>query len=332
MKQIIFLIAAILMPVYALAQEGLVGVLYHGDDFKIYYSNEALKNAMEDAEDGDIITLSPGLFAGTTIDKAVTIRGAGIGAVGSVDNGTSNPTIISGSHKINISGDSESGHTLNIEGVIFEQELRISNLSNAIIAKSRFLGAVLSDSKPTIDNVSFVQCVFDNRIDLYTNNTISIYNSVLARLFTPNNFYVNCYNSVLLHPDSNATGFDRQEFTYHNCIFVSEYSGAIINYSKAFNCLFIGKHSSKGAFSGTNTSIERQNITVPDGEEIFVSGSFYELNENGKKYLGDDGTEVGIYGSKMPFSTVTSYPQIKKFNVSPESTTDGKLKIEFEIQ
>lgn len=48
-------------------------------------------------------------------------------------------------------------------------------------------------------------------------------------------------------------------------------------------------------------------------------------------YLGTDGTPVGMYGGKFPFTLTPSYPIITTFNVSPETDSDGKIEVEIEI-
>ena len=65
--------------------------------------------------------------------------------------------------------------------------------------------------------------------------------------------------------------------------------------------------------------------------KVFKDETYYQLTDEAAKYLGSDGKQVGLYGGSLPFSLKTNYPQIKKFTVAPESTSDGKLKIEIEI-
>lgn len=332
MKHLFSLLTVLLLPLLVSAQEGLVAVLYHGDDFKTYYSSEAFKNAMVDAENGDIITLSPGTFTAATLNKAVTIRGAGIGSVDPMNNETTPQTIINGSPiYANVNPESSSGHTLNIEGIVFNGSFSIYHLSDAIISKTRFNSYVADyNNDAVIDNITFIQCIFDESIGLKSNHSCSVYNSVLKG-FHSDYPKANIINSVVLIPNSYCF-FDNNNLTYRNCIFVSDHDTAYMSSSIVNNCVWTGKHSENDPFLNANGNPDRNNKVIPEDEEIFIEGSFYMLNENGKGYLGSDGTEVGIYGSGLPFSTVTSYPQIKKFNISPESTTDGKLKIEFEIQ
>lgn len=74
--------------------------LSHAGNVKCFYGKEALVNAVAEAENGDNITLSSGLFSGTTIDKAITVKGAGM-SPDTINNIT--PTTISSALTINTS-------------------------------------------------------------------------------------------------------------------------------------------------------------------------------------------------------------------------------------
>ena len=58
----------------------------------------------------------------------------------------------------------------------------------------------------------------------------------------------------------------------------------------------------------------------------------YELTETAAAtYLGDDGTQVGIYGGTNPFNPTPTNPQVKKFTVN--STTEGdQLKVKINVE
>lgn len=58
----------------------------------------------------------------------------------------------------------------------------------------------------------------------------------------------------------------------------------------------------------------------------------FELcNEAKTKYLGTDGTEVGMHGGLLPYNSIPSYPRITKMNVANKTTADGKLSVEIEV-
>lgn len=59
----------------------------------------------------------------------------------------------------------------------------------------------------------------------------------------------------------------------------------------------------------------------------------FELTDEAKaKYLGIDGTEVGIHGGILPWDTTPSNPQITKCKVASKSTADGKLSVDIEVK
>ena len=58
----------------------------------------------------------------------------------------------------------------------------------------------------------------------------------------------------------------------------------------------------------------------------------FELTDAAKaKYLGDDGTQVGIHGGSVPYTPITMKPKITKCNVASKSTADGKLSVDIEV-
>lgn len=70
------------------------------------------------------------------------------------------------------------------------------------------------------------------------------------------------------------------------------------------------------------------------GDELDkLDSETFELTDEAKtKYLGTDGTEVGIYGGILPFDPTPTNPQITKCNVASKSTADGKLSVDIEVR
>ena len=68
-----------------------------------------------------------------------------------------------------------------------------------------------------------------------------------------------------------------------------------------------------------------------NGTDGFSFNELYELTDEAKtKYIGTDGTQVGLHGG-MGFDLVPSTLQITKCEVAPRSTTDGKLSVSIEV-
>ena len=65
----------------------------------------------------------------------------------------------------------------------------------------------------------------------------------------------------------------------------------------------------------------------------YNAATTFELTDEAKElYKGDDGTEVGMYGGNLPFSSKMQAPQITKCDVAPKTTDDGKLSVDIEVK
>lgn len=64
----------------------------------------------------------------------------------------------------------------------------------------------------------------------------------------------------------------------------------------------------------------------------FNENASFVLTQTAKtQYLGNDGTEVGIYGGLVPFSEYPSFPRIISMSVGKKATSDGKLNVDIEV-
>ena len=81
-KSILMVVAwclALCYGVEANAQNKQIAVLQHGDNMNAYYGVDAFREAMDNAQSGDLISLSSGQFnPPDSIGKAVVIQGAGM--------------------------------------------------------------------------------------------------------------------------------------------------------------------------------------------------------------------------------------------------------------
>lgn len=139
---------------------------------------------------------------------------------------------------------------------------------------------------------------------------------------------------------------------FFNCILVapggivhSEFSNSILwgsNKLASSNVAYQCVANYTGTTTGdmfANLIGDLGNVSLSDSTALFKTfrGTYsetetFELTDSAKvKYLGTDGTQVGIYGGTLPFSPQVSMPQIKKFKVAPKSTEDGKLSVEIEV-
>ncbi len=326
---------------YVAAQSSLIATLSHENDVKVFYGASALKEAHEAAVGGDIITLSSGTFNSVNITKAITLRGAGM-AVDTVNNVM--PTILSGTFIIS---ESDSIHNLTMEGLYHNGRITYSGkLSSAQFIRCRFNSLKASDS--SMYNCSFLNCrISDSFVcqgygNMFCNCIIEDIVFTLNGITTTINHVYGSglfYNCVLNIDESNPLSMCTSSSSFENCILIYDATTRILGSgTSAYNCLVVGTTNDIFANVPNNT-----NKVVSLYSDVFKTyktmasianndDETFELTEEAKtKYLGLDGTQVGIYGGAIPYNTTTATPKITKCNVAAKSTVDGKLSVDIEV-
>lgn len=340
------------------AQTNRIATLKHGEYMSHYYGLDALTDAYNAAQAGDVITLSPGTFTWPNIysynfEKSITVRGAGF------DNPEGN-TYISGEISICLSGNEA---VATWEGVIFNTRVNIQRKANA-------------EEQGTLN---FIKCDFTGsdyglRLNLEYNNLkkapkVRLYNCIVRNTcyfeygscpdFVAYNSYVKtpkCNSSISLAPAAIASfvncviEFNKDAqyacgFNLYNsiCNWVGDYAGddwncILPSTTTSENCLSINKSA---LFNYTATNINNKYAdSVSDVFKTYTGNlsiwsvitEKFELTDEAKAtYLGTDGTEIGMYGGMYPYTTNLQYPIVSKFNVEPRTTKEGKLTVEIEV-
>ena len=336
------LVATSAMGVFA--QNSLVATLNHNDTIKVYYGSNALKNAHSAAVDGDVITLSSGTFLATDITKGITLRGAGAWPDTVAKR---KPTVITGDIKI---GSEKKGvNNLTIEGIYHNHTITFDGTSNnTYLLKSRFKTIRVDEGGEAgvLNNATVVHCSITASI-VCRESTINFMNCVIS---TPNNSY---------HNQKGAMGFNncviwnfRGDFvnasTFTNSVIyqgitASGYSTIYSELSSscmAYNCVNPNKVSDSKRYLFTNIPNSTNVYSTSDvvfktyrGTDLAKCDTeTFELTDSAKTtFLGVDGTQVGIYGGSFPFDRTVTVPQITKFEVAKQSTSDGKLNVNIEV-
>lgn len=339
MKKILFLVTLISLMCFnfAKAQSSLIATLSHDDDVKVFYGTDALSQAHAAATSGDVITLSSGTFTATDITKAITLRGAGM-AMDSLNNIYN--TIITGDFNCTIS---DTTTNLKMEGIYHNGSFKYDKIRRAQFLKCRFKIITYNNKQTSqLRDCVFLNCRIADGLGTYSNSIGNMfYNSIIEDFYTngvntQSNIFDNC---IIICTNATYNFRNLGMNTFKNCIFINNISN---NYLKlgaiAYNCIAVG--------SNTDTFREIPNTTnkvVPLLSDVFLTynsilsiakndDETFELTEDAKtKYLGLDGTEVGIYGGTFPYTTVLETPKIKKCNVAAKSTADGKLSVDIEV-
>lgn len=333
-KLFLSLVAAMMCATATFAQKDRVATLTHEGTVKTFYGTDALREALEAADDGDVISLSSGVFHIERISKGVTILGAGM-----QDDEEQNveKTWIRGISStgyqckigVNISEDAE--HPLNFKNVQVGDDYHklqlYSDLRDATFTKC-FIEGGIDEENAVCKNVNFVQCsckYINHKQDSEAN-------------------YLNCY--IEAH-----SGFQIRtgsSISFMNCTLIGDcfYN---FNNSTFLNCVLYETSTSSTSDDRLNTSNTVDNClgyhhhtekTVWDNgksckvihTDIFKEGTFYELTDEAKALISStDGTEIGMYGGQYPYNPIPDGPRITKFNVATKSSADNKLSVDVEV-
>lgn len=330
MKKFLVAFLSVLFGVFetSYAQSTLLASLNHNGEITVFYGATALREAHAAATHGDVISLSSGSFLSVDIEKAVTIRGAGM-ELDSVRN--IEPTIITKDFKITIPDGVQqrlvlegiySDFTIRNEGVLISPQFmkcRFNYLndgaqSNKCMKDAQFIHCRIAGnfSSHGYFTATFVNCVISAATIWYSN----IHNCIIGRTDALTNCYVT--NSIFFNKSKDRPSFylDKSVSAY-NCVSVPH---------DAFS-------SYKNNYTNTYTTTYEEIFKTFNNEDLKFDSENFELTDEAKtKFLGIDGTQVGIYGGNLPFSSIPTNPQIIKCNVAGKSTADGKLSIDVEVK
>ena len=330
MKKFLFSFVALFCVTISFAQSSLLATLSHEGQISTFYGATALREAHSAATHGDIITLSSGTFVSVDITKAITLRGAGM-AIDSVHNTL--PTVISGNFDINIA-DSVS-QKLTIEGVYSNHDIAYINVNNPVLLKCRFKRFIKNSSFCKLKDAMFIHCRIAGEIGLGDCSSASLINCIVnwptgysssmsnyeftnCVVFFPNNVHMSSFiNCVLIGSNANLCGVNSDCTAYNN---ISNHKDSFIGIPNTTNRIvenleLLFKTYHKG---GGFNNLDSENFELTDAAKA--------------KYLGSDGTQVGIYGGMLPYNTTPSNPQITKCKVASKSTADGKLSVDIEVK
>ena len=340
MKKSIILALSLTLSVATFAQQ--LATLNHNGNTTAYYGMNALQQAHAAAVNGDIITLSSGIFNSVDITKAVTIRGAGAW----IDtNGKSN-TILYNGFTLNVPEDTM--FNLVIEGVYAMNKINMASVYNPLFRKCHFV--TFGDfSNGLMRNANFENCIveiwrnykstntspwpaqgtqFINSVVLSTNNGVNVGEDPAT--------FINC---ILAQNPNSSNMLGR---LFQNCIMYynySSYNSPTNNSSTAFNCMFVNTNTSypnTSLFSDMANHVLwskiGMNTVFKTFDGTYGSTTTFELQDSiAANYLGTDGTQIGIYGGFHPFSPKVTSPVIKSINVAQRNNSEGKLEVNIEM-
>ncbi|MBQ9560449.1 MAG: hypothetical protein IJV08_10815 [Bacteroidaceae bacterium] len=338
MKKTLLLIILGLAAMAVQAQNAQVATLFYKNGLgntETFYGDQALISALGKCNNGDVITLSGGAFqAPSEFNKSITVRGAGMKADPTL--GTL-PTVLVGDFRL--TNNLYSG--LSFEGIYHNGTIQYGTSLAPQFTKCRLNEIVSAVSNSKVTDAQFVHCKIAGQLALGSQCTAT------------------CVNCVVNNPTSFGVAFGTSityygRFVFTNCVL---YTNSPLIRSSAFtNCVVYDNLSNgEGVFHSSNVmnynvgySTGGLNIfpqtdtnflfTTHDafvsGLEITIDGEMDALDYTlgrGRFFLGSDGTQVGIYGSALPYSEKITGPRITQATVASETTNDGLLSVDITV-
>ncbi len=319
-KLFLLLTAAIACGVGAMAQDSRVATLQHGTHFRTYYGTDAFISAHNDASDGDVITLTAGVFNLCDVTKALTIRGEGM-----------QKTVLQKSipqFKIPMNN----LYSLSLEGLTVSN----TNTSGTIAIESTGGFATITISKCVLTGgsyyVKFTNC-----------NAVVMNSEIKIKTLGNCNSSITCINSKM-------TTLEGGTFDVQNCVITgtANVSNSIIKNSIVYGVTTLNDTNEsshclvKEGSSGFDNSWYVKTVAPePDPwdetpstyvlwDELFT-GNYHLTAEASQNYIGTDGTEIGIYGGAYPYDITPDYPLVKNIEVKGIHE-NGKLSVKINVE
>lgn len=316
MQRVLIIMLTAFLGILANAQSVPVAILTSGENVTTFYGSSSLKQACETAVDGDIITLSAGVFwSPGHLGKSLTIKGVGM------DKDAGEYSRIMGDYLY--LDPNEANIITKIENIYFDANIEIQSNRDVELKKCSFY-KIAQQNEDCNGKLTITNCIVRGEISIY--GPVISTNSFFD--FTGWSFNMNVMNDKYPHYFVNCVFRNRiPNSTVENSVFwVSDYNTLLDGSTSASGCKYVGPQD---RFFESQT---KDNECLPKDTEVFKPDTFYELtDEYAAKWLCKDGSQIGLYGGPEPFSTVPSNPRISKFNVASRTTPDGKLSVDIEV-
>lgn len=309
--------------------EELVATLNHEGTLSAYYGTTAFVEAMENAENGDEITLTGGVFDSPdysiTYEKAVTIRGAGVKEVKA---NKTKATEITDNLTFDLPADTN--EKLFIEGVrlndvtVKSSELIEATISKCTASEIRCEGSLLTVINCDVDNVSSTDIGY-----------AYFKNCVINRVNTSKSFHCT-YEHCLYKRDSISANAVSHSVFRHCIIKGFDYYYDFPYTVQFFNCILVDvKRWNGGETYYCKAQMESCYIIDDMNVQLYGKSSvsvFTHLTEEAQSlYPSTDGTEIGIYGGEYPYTDDITLPYVTNLVIG-DRTANGKLPVTIEVK
>jgi len=339
------IICCILLSQTVKAQDPIT-TLQHAGVTSVFYGTTAFSDAYTASAKGDTLYLSSdGFTPPATIAKKLTIIGTGHFPDSA---SVKIRTTILGGLTINAGADS-----LHLEGLYINGDINYadgSSINHVSVLRCRTGNIIFNSNSATAskNNCSYDECFIAGSINFYSyGDKFLIRHSVVNGAIWNINSNAVIDGNVLL---SNGINYPPMGLSFvlasiNSSLFKNNIIVGTTNYLFArssantySNNLFVRTsateiESANNYGSNNYFGVTQANIFVNQTGNEFDYSQDYHL-KNPEKYIGTDGTQVGLYGGVLPFKDrgVPSNPQITAKSVDTKTDANGNLKINFTVK
>jgi hypothetical protein len=360
MKKALLLFSALCIATLSFAQLPFA-TLTHNDSVRVFHGIYALQQAHAAAVNGDVINLSSGVFDAVNITKAVTIRGAGMFA----DNATGRQsTSIRNGFTVAVT---DTVNRLELIGLYFISgaNMTIYKAYHPQFIKCRFqtVHATNRNNQETTDityNATFINCIvqqwYSNHWNNYANwsaHATQFYNSVVLNYSHEQEPGVQIVNSIV-NISNSASALNNKTILNSILYNSNSYNDGSLNGYTVFNSIGINDYRYNSNYQYSRTYFDLTNMSghylynYPSNTSgtwtnpfsmvfqtfrgTYSDGMSMALNDNiATSILGEDSTQVGIYGGYYPWDPSVSNPLIGHCTAARRTDAQGMLQVDIEI-
>ena len=311
----IFCILACLFTLFLTAQADQKIIVQSGTEMKAY---NKIADALSNVSEGDTIYLGTGQYDGFTLKTLTYVRGNGP------------DTYINGDVTIDITGTPTPTEAV-LQGLNINGNLNINK---------------------TINNLYIKHCQF-----LQTNFQALLPNCVIDRCYITNGFKINSYVNQMTVKHSKIKWLQGGSAANNGCTFINcniynhdsytgfNISGTFVNclihlyvywadpniYDSKFDCCLIYNYNNEYTKDALTSISDDCTITTGGSSDYLLDDNceIISTNYDINKYLGNNGSRIGIYDSNCPFTLTPRVPKATKNSITID--TGNKLKVSISV-
>lgn len=309
----IFSLLCIGMACYALPTSSVL--LQHQGNV-VVYPLDSLNAALRDAADGDTLFLSKGVYPGFTIDKKITVRGAGQKTIAEEvtiaipDSATLTQTVLEG---------------INVGGMTGQRAVLVTSQVSGLKIKQCYFDRI-DFSGGAYHDVLIDRCMCLHYFNLPSNvKSMIVKNSRIGEV----------HNTEKTSTQISFINCNIRSWYYYWHSYLSDFKGSFINCilgagsaQTPLICTVINTFINANVplqgdeFSGFEGSAYAENIYKEEGvNNVIKNNSAFieciysddELMEKG--YVGNDGTVIGTGGGMTPYTLELAVPKVQSSDI-----------------